>query len=421
MNKFPRELAKYVHQKWFQLVDGDYIEPDCPSEKILRNILEICYLVSCATEEGRFPKFNVVAMPSNAVGNELIAKGQWIFKSNKKFTVSEMLRLVPVTDLRKSAVLIGWNVDGVQIYGLVDLGTSWHRARIGLGYNYTYPNSLIVQVDRPGRVKVYQGRYQIASLADGRMIPSDTNWMHLFLHESANSGCAKMNDFVQYPDYEPPREFMEFQFMALWNTYVAIANSISLAQHGGMLIIASNLDPFIEDKIDLKYSCPSDKLRDAFISFINARHIMGDLIEIDNDGYWVPTEAINKAGLEIRDRYEELVEATRFVAALSGCDGAIVITDDLKLAGFGAEIKAALKKGTEVYEIEKEYGENHKPCDVEQFGMRHRSAVKFSSQVSDCCILAVSQDGPISGIWNSNNNVRVKRNVNLTNMNIPLG
>src|SRR3954471_1377152 len=48
------------------------------------------------------------------------------------------------------------------------------------------------------------------------------------------------------------------------------------------------------------------------------------------------------AEVRMRDAYAELVEATRFVAGLAGCDGAIVLSEDLRLFGFGAEIRAEL-------------------------------------------------------------------------------
>lgn len=74
--------------------------------------------------------------------------------------------------------------------------------------------------------------------------------------------------------------------------------------------------------------------------------------------------------------------ATRFISALSGCDGAIVLNGDLSLIGFGAEICSELDKSVSVVERKSEFSQDVKKCDIEQFGMRHRSAIKLASQTS---------------------------------------
>lgn len=121
----------------------------------------------------------------------------------------------------------------------------------------------------------------------------------------------------------------------------------------------------------------------------------------------------------MRDAHAELVEATRFVAQLSGCDGAIVISDDLQLVGFGAEIRAELRGGVPVVEVVREMSRQYKTLDIEQFGLRHRSAVKLVSQEPEHQVLVISQDGPISAVWYDEGQVLVRKNINLVNMNMP--
>lgn len=418
MAKFPKDLSNFVYEKWSLLVAGAYEAPPCPPKKILQDILEVCYIVSCAFEETRSLQFNIICLP---LGKEV--PNQWLFDSIRQLTVSELKRLSPVVDLKKSAVLLNLDADGVYVSGIVDLGTSWHRARMGLGYQYTFPHALVVQADKPGRVKVYQSRFLVATLNEGKIESSfaSNSSYHLFLHPAANAGADKISLELEHPDYEHPRDFLEFYFLAIWNTYVAIANSISLGGHGGMLIILSNTEDANDQNLRIKYKCSSDNLRDALKSFLNKRNIMGDLIDIDKDGHWVPYEAFSKTELDIREKYESVVESTRLIAGLAGCDGAVVITDDLRLVGFGAEIRSTMNEGSKIYEVTQELGDNKTLCDIEQFGMRHRSALKLVSQKNDCIALVVSQDGPISGVWNKSGDVILKKGVTLTNANMPLG
>jgi DNA integrity scanning protein DisA with diadenylate cyclase activity len=123
--------------------------------------------------------------------------------------------------------------------------------------------------------------------------------------------------------------------------------------------------------------------------------------------------------LSLLDAADQLIEAIRFISQLAGCDGAIVFSQDLTLLGFGAEIRAEMEDDISALEVIDEARRKYKACDVEQFGMRHRSAVKLASKGEGSVILAVSQDGPITAVWRDDRNVLVKRGVSLANMNMP--
>ena len=57
--------------------------------------------------------------------------------------------------------------------------------------------------------------------------------------------------------------------------------------------------------------------------------------------------------------------------------------------------------------------------DIEQFGLRHRSAIKLISRQTKYTAIVVSQDGPISVIWSREGRVNVRKGVQLTNLNMP--
>ena len=87
-----------------------------------------------------------------------------------------------------------------------------------------------------------------------------------------------------------------------------------------------------------------------------------------------------------------------FVAALATVDGAVILSRDLRLEGFGAEITLA---GVPSAHETVEYG-NHPlplgqppPARLADFGMRHRSAIRFCQAVPGAMAVVVSQDGGI--------------------------
>jgi hypothetical protein len=202
-----------------------------------------------------------------------------------------------------------------------------------------------------------------------------------------------MQKDLKRPIVEEPKESYGFEFLALWNTYAAIANSIAMMEHGGSLIIVPPNAVLPEKYVRIKYKQNSHVLRSAFVDFMNKRHILGDLMARRESGELVSDEPYFRADVESRLVFSQLVEATRFVAQLSGCDGAVIMTDDLRIRGFGAEIRAELRKGKQIFEAIDDYDEfnrEYRPLDIEQFGMRHRSAIKLISRMPRARAIVIS-------------------------------
>lgn len=419
MRAFPKHLAKVVVDRWNHMVAGDYETPPCPPEKLLRELLEIAHLAAGAPEEARYPQFNVVAVPSEDEVQRNRIERRWPFKEPRPLSVNELRSLAPAVDAKKSAVWVEWKKDGWQVVGLVDLGTSWHRARMGLEYQYRRPSCLLVQVEGPSRMRVYQGEFRVAMLMNGQIEGHEGVDLHISLHPPANAGLAAMNQDLVRPEVEEISEWHGFEFIALLNTYVGIANSISLGGHGGSVIIVPTGASLHFARGRIKYPQCNSVLRSSFIDYMNARHKLGDLIAQEENEQLVSPEQISHAVLPTLDTYEDLVEATRFVAHLAGCDGAIVISEDLCLLGFGCEIKAELRSGAEVLEIKNEMRKEERALNVEQFGMRHRSAINLVSQEPRYRILVISQDGYISVVWSEEGRIFLRKTINLINLNLP--
>jgi hypothetical protein len=378
--------------------------------------LESCYLAAGAPEEGRYPQFNAVISPKGIKKLDE-ALTLYEFDAMRPLSAEEIKRLAPATDLRKSAIWIAFDEHDANIAGLCDLGTSWHRARTGLIYSYRVPPALIIQVDRPGRMKVYQGQYALGGLADGELLIHRIDFP-LFLHDSVHNAIPTLWEEFVPPELEQPRDYEDFWFTAHCNIFSAIANSISLSGHGGMLVILEAGASIPNDVMRTKYPCRSSALHNAFINFINARNTTADFWTASVMGQSWEGNA-HKAELALISATEHLVEAVRFVAQTAGCDGAILLTSDLHLLGFGAEIRAEMEADMPVSQVTDEMRGDSRSCDIEQFGMRHRSAIKLVSKLPSTRVLAVSQDGPISAVWAKDGEGKVRKGVPLGNMNIP--
>lgn len=408
-------VAKKVCSRWHSMVAGEYTAPPCPPSRVLAELLEKINFAAGFPEEGRYPRFSVTATDGKTVVPSI-----WRFQKPRPLNVTELRRLIPTTDPHKSAVHAEWTREGqLSIVGIQDLGTSWHRARNGLAYHYKAPATLLVEVERPNRINIYQGPYRVATFSDGEFNEVQGVDLSLFLHAPTKAGLADLFERIKRPSDEPPREYGDFEFIALLNCYGAIANSIAMARHGGTIILLPTSQEAALSLLRMKYAMRIGFLSDAFVSFLNARHESANQYFLRETGAKVDPDAISRLDSVAAAAFDNLVECTRLVARFAECDGALVITRSLEVLGFGCEIVTELRTGVRVREVAREMSKRHRKLDVEQFGMRHRSAVKFASHCRDAVVLVVSQDGPITGVWTDGECVNVRRGVRLVNANLP--
>lgn len=92
---------------------------------------------------------------------------------------------------------------------------------------------------------------------------------------------------------------------------------------------------------------------------------------------------------------EALFEVAHLVATLANVDGAVVMTDDLEVLGFGAEISGALPEVESVDRSLDLQGTGRVRERTDRVGTRHRSAYRLCQQLHDALVIVVSQDGGV--------------------------
>lgn len=414
---YPKDLAGHVHARWDNLVAGSYKAPPCPPKSLLTKLLDTIYISSRISDEGRYPSFRLIAFPES---QSSVLESQFEvfrFSEARPLTVSELTRLAPATDVKKSAILTEWRGHQWAIAGLVDLGSDWTYARSGFSYNYLAVPSLLVEVDSQARLSVYQGDYLVASLANGILEEFDIK-IELSLYGPAKDGLSVIGPLLTPPELASMRDFHEFAHMAYLNVLISIANSIVDYGHGGAIIIIPPNSTISAD-CRFKYEMKSRALQKYFITFMNSRTRLFDAMEVNIQNNHSFDDKIGSLKSELNEAQKELSESIRFIARLCACDGAIVISSDLTLHGFGCEIRSDIQPGTQILLANSSLASTGSPLDLEIFGLRHRSAVKLVSKSPSYVEIVVSQDGPISLIWSKDGTVIVRRGARLVNNNMP--
>jgi hypothetical protein len=110
---------------------------------------------------------------------------------------------------------------------------------------------------------------------------------------------------------------------------------------------------------------------------------------------------------------DKISEFSNFVSSLASVDGAVVLSKHLKIWGFGAEIVAASHSINYINVAGDPEGRASTKVPINNFGTRHRSAVRLCSSFEDCVCLVISHDGTIRAIKRVGREIYIWNDVNL--------
>lgn len=435
---FPADLVNDVMEKWQNRTVAMFRLPPLPGREQLQRLLEAAYLAAHETDEARPITFTICCTPVASTvrrveQNDLVES--WGFSLPRPYDIQELRRLAVTTDLDSAAIWVQFpgEPDGqLTIKGLLNLGRSWANARDGFAFHYeSLPDALTIRVDGPGRLTVFQGQVILSTLSSGRIRSGQVALESLHgVHGLLEEGHQVFAERIQRPRHAPTAMAQDFEWSAYSNVLLAIINSIRIRGHGGALVFAgrtSRIAGPAGQSIQLKYgvASPNWHLADHYAALMAVRHGLADLqwtLEEDGDSALVANgEAsvalarLRLAYTAVRDANHKLAETCNFIGHLAGADGAVVLRTDLALLGFGAEILLDQIAPSAVYEVSNTALYGGQELDGEQFGMRHRSAMRLCSIAPDVAIFVVSQDGEVNLVFNHMGRVCFRRNINTTN------
>ena len=426
---FPADLGAQVVSRWKTFVARhDRPAPPLPSVEQLQYILETAFIASFAREEGRDLRFTICCAPSIDVSRD--GEGDVLpvlpFLEPRPLSVSAIRSLAPAVSPVNAAILVLCPPDGeCQIAGVLNVGSNLARARRGGAIApRPAPYALVIDVRDAGELHVYRGGIKLATLRAGSLQDQLAFSELEFLPISGmlTSGVDTIRTRLRRPQHEPERETSDFEWTALLNTILSLVNGLESHGHGGTLLVAApGTEGTVPIRVKFDISDRNTMLTDRFVAFVNARHALVDARIARRRGIGAESTAelshFEDATLIAE---EDLAGAADLVARLSAVDGALVVSSDLRVIGFGAEIVLDASRPVIAQEVagHPKRGETWPAIDGESFGMRHRSALRSVAAADSLAAFVVSQDGTVSFFWNQNGRVLVKRGVTLANPNM---
>jgi hypothetical protein len=430
---FPADLAEQVIGRWNRFVSRhDRPAPPIPGAAELRHVLETAFFASFLREEGRDLRFVLCCAPDLHVPLEGRTETVPVvpLATPRPLTVESIRALAPAVNPDNAALLVRFAGDGAadrgEIAGILNIGSDLARARGGRSfYHRPAPYALVVDVRDAGELHIYRGGIRLAALRAG-LLHDQIAFSSLELlpvSQILAQGERALRARITPPEHEPPSETSDFEWTALLNTTLCIVNEVKELAHGGtILIVAPGAESTLPVRIKYRLDDRADVLAQRFVRFLNTRHEL--VAERTRQGVAEPTSdreiALKRWQAATFEGEEDLADAAGLVAGLSSVDGAVVMTSDLRVLGFGAEI--VLDTATPVRAFEASGGIRTSAqlpeVDSESFGMRHRSAIRGVAVADATAAFVVSQDGTVTLCWKQGADVFIKRNINTSNPNM---
>jgi hypothetical protein len=416
---YPPELAALVRERWAAWALSEGGRPGVraataglPAPSALERLLSVCYQASLLREEGRPVTFRMaLAEPGAFAASAGPPSGlhRLVLAQSRPFDEHELRRLAPAAVFQRSLIGVHVKADGkLWVWGLIHSGPRWLQAvRGGRRLDQSIPPVLMVAVTGPGRVLVSKGTRTLAGLADGTLVNLATDvfeapWLASFF---GDLGATQRSERVSPAGKPaPPSSARQEAFGKKLAAHVIrrIVATVRGARHGGTLIVLPT-EPAAricaDDCLRIKYPFRDEEPR---------RRILSLMIEImqrlpgfrarrsaaTRDGIgWVEYETSAEPRLAALD--EALFEVAHLVATLANVDGAVVMTDELEILGFGAEISGALPEVESVDRSLDLDGAERVSERTDRVGTRHRSAYRLCQRLHEALVVVVSQDGGV--------------------------
>lgn len=414
IHKYPQDLVVSLLEKWPRSTNAP--SRPLPSVEVLEDLISNCYQASQMQEESREIRFRLMLAEPADFGTleDGLVHGFFILKFSepRPYNTYELLKLVPSINFNNSLVGVRFREnEGLQIWGIVHSGSRWTQViHGGSKQPIPLPDALGVNVVGPGRLTVFRGVELLVQLTGGRIISPSMNvfqseWMYARFSKvraqlsalHAQNPLMVKNEWARIdPDFVG-KLYLEF--------FKHVISTVRRSGHGGTILsfpagmesIISRDNPYISIKYRFAEGGANHQLKDLMLEIMQAlATICGRLYGPDYVAGWEDYVALQGKRLSQLD--EQVFKYARFVARLTGVDGAVVTTEDPELIGFGGIIQGNFEMGQHVAKALDPEGMSRQIERIESVGTRHRSCYYLCKKLHNVLGIVVSQDGKVRAV-----------------------
>lgn len=391
MHCYPADLALALRQHWPAAAP-------LPAVEVLTAFVSTLYQASLLAEEGHPVVCHLVlasqaeleAQPVTLTDFHLVR-----FAEPRPYSEQELRRLSPAVQQASSLLAMAPAADGSRLlWGLLFSEHQWDQLvdqpRLSPARP---PRALLVQVSGPVNLVFYDGAQRVLTLQRGRIeghgfVSFPKSWAEgRFVENRALAGDA-LPDAALTPEQDEllVRLTLQMQRRAL--------TRIRTSGHGALVVLLPT------DRVAAltaaggvlrpKYRLLPGGAGPRFSAL--ARAVVRRLAQL-GEVNWAHYQRAQDA--ELLALTAEIEHMADYLAGLAAVDGALVLTQQLDLVGFGVEIQATQVPLERVYRALDLEAHQRQPLALDHGGTRHRAAYRLCLAAPECLTIVVSQDGSV--------------------------
>lgn len=393
-----------------------------PGADLLQTLFDVVYYTSLKTEEGkpvvtRLCLVNPDKPEDSPPPGPRLSRWQLIPLSQRlTLTVAALVKVAKAADPWTSALAVFFDNSGeLYIWGLIDQTVHWNRMMVREGTGYDPPGLVNVVANGVADVSVYHGASFLARLQQDMLVESQND---VFWHGPVAQRLAKWTKAFRRRVRErvTPRVYNrqmdeDFTVNDLWIASLCrILINIQRYRHGGAILL-TDTDHGLSPHYKVKYDRLPKHMEEIAVQRIRFNEAQQTIREITDDdsnevlpiGTYLE-ERIAEA--KVDDLEESLTGTVHFISSISCIDGLVLMRPNLKVAGYGVEIRTSKEVPTvRVCLTPGQRSGRSKIVESNHYGTRHRSMMRYCFAHPSSLGFVVSQDGDIRALMRVRNEV----------------
>ena len=393
---YPHDLAEALRQRWPTLA------PPLPPLHVLTPFISTLYQASLLAEEGRPVECHVVLATHAHLAAQPVTLADFHllrFAEPRPYSEQELRRLSPAAQQPASLLAVAPAAAGdLQLWGMLFSEHEWDRLPASpRPAAAAPPPALLVQVSGPGSLVFYYGAQRLLTLQRGRIDG------HGFLEfpRAWGEGRFRENRLLVGPALPAPlltptqEEFLVLLTVQMQRRALMRTRAVG---HGGLVVLV------LTDQV-AALTAPGGVLRPKYrlAAGVGPRfpvlvqalvRRLAALGEVSWPAYQQSHDA------QVVALTVEIDHFADYLAGMMAVDGALVLTQQVDLVGFGVEIQATQVPLDTVYRALDVEGQHLQPVAADHGGTRHRAAYRVCLATPDCLAIVVSQDGNVQFVHN---------------------
>ena len=338
-------------------------------------------------------------------------------------TVRNLVKLSTAVDPWGSTLAVDADSEGkLRIWGLIDQSVHYSAYVVKESSSGPeMPGMFQAVIQGTGEIAVYKTYLLLGSLKQDTLVKGQqrvfqSGPVHSKLMKSIKEFRRQVRKEVGDELYGQ-REHWDDNLEGNWiSALCRILIGIHKYQHGGAVLISDD-GAGLNPKYSLKYNRLADALFRASVLTIQHTSYDDDIHEkyLDEKAHSIPTHLYldeANSSTQLDETTDELTGCVRFLASLSRVDGLIWLDSQLRLKAFGVEITVQ-KEPKNAVMAQNSQSTKRKTLNLNDYGTRHRSMLRYCASNPNAIGFVVSQDGDVRAITNVRNRVVLWDNVRI--------